>query len=403
MKIALKIIKWSIGILILFILLIISLVRFTDGTISSGDKVILGYDEERGIFQLFEKKTYDLGGIDGPYIVGDNLFEISKDNKLQSRTINRKDTIAIQADNLENDLFYIQLKDSITSEPEQYELPQRLIAISDIEGNFNGFSSFLKNNNVIDNKFNWVFGKGHLVLIGDFVDRGKNVTQVLWLIYKLENQAQKHGGKVHYILGNHEIMNLQGNSSYNQNKYKRVAQLISKKEDLKIATQYLYSHKTELGKWLRSKNVIEKIGDNIFVHGGVSPEILKYRIPIFNINQIARENWDKDLYNEEECNKVENFVTGKKGVYWYRGLATDYKDYNKITQSELNKVLDFYAVNKIIFGHTLKKDIAKEFNGQLIGIDVKHGQEKNSGKTKGVLIENGIEYKIDDNGIKTKL
>lgn len=403
MKIALKIIKWSIGILILFILLIISLVRFTDGTISSGDKVILGYDEERGIFQLFEKKTYDLGGIDGPYIVGDNLFEISKDNKLQSRTINRKDTIAIQADNLENDLFYIQLKDSITSEPEQYELPQRLIAISDIEGNFNGFSSFLKNNNVIDNKFNWVFGKGHLVLIGDFVDRGKNVTQVLWLIYKLENQAQKHGGKVHYILGNHEIMNLQGNSSYNQNKYKRVAQLISKKEDLKIATQYLYSHKTELGKWLRSKNVIEKIGDYIFVHGGISPEILKYKIPIFNINQIARENWDKDLYNEEESNKVENFVTGKKGVYWYRGLATDYKDYNKITQSELNKVLDFYAANKIIFGHTLKKDIAKEFNGQLIGIDVKHGQEKNSGKTKGVLIENGIEYKIDDNGVKTKL
>ena len=45
----------------------------------------------------------------------------------------------------------------------------------------------------------------------------------------------------------------------------------------------------------------------------------------------------------------------------------------------------------------------KEFNGQLIGIDVKHGQEKNSGKTKGVLIENGIEYKIDDNGVKTKL
>jgi hypothetical protein len=403
MKIALNIIKWSTGILILFIILIVSLVRFTDGTISSGNKVILGYDEEKGIFQLLEKKTYDLNGIDGPYIIDNILFKISKENNLQSGIINRKDTIAIQVDNLENDTFYIQLKDSINLEPEQYELPQRLIAISDIEGNFNGFSSFLKNNNIIDNKFNWIFGKNHLVLIGDFVDRGKKVTQVLWLIYKLENQAQKHGGKVHYILGNHEIMNFQGNSSYNQNKYKRVAQLISKKEDLKIATQYLYSHKTELGKWLRSKNVIEKIGNYIFVHGGISPEILKYKIHISNINQIVRENWDKDLYNEEENNKVENFVTGKKGVYWYRGLATDYKDYNKITQTELNQVLDFYAANKIIFGHTLKNDISKEFNGKLIGIDVKHGQEKNSGKTKGVLIENGIEYKIDDHGIKAKL
>jgi hypothetical protein len=33
-------------------------------------------------------------------------------------------------------------------------------------------------------------------LNGDFVDRGENVTQVLWLIYKIENQAQKQGGKL---------------------------------------------------------------------------------------------------------------------------------------------------------------------------------------------------------------
>lgn len=49
------------------------------------------------------------------------------------------------------------------------------------------------------------------------------------------------------------------------------------------------------------------------------------------------------------------------------------------------------------------EDITKEFDGKTINTDVKHGQEKNSDKTKGLLIENGIEYKIDGKGTKTKI
>ena len=256
---------------------------------------------------------------------------------------------------------------------------------------------------MIDNNYNWTFGNGHLLLNGDFVDRGKNVIQVLWLIYKLENQADKQGGKVHYILGNHEIMNFQGNANYNKKKYKRIAQLISKNDSITVATKFMYSDKTELGKWLRSKNVIEKIGNYLFVHAGISPEILKYSVSISDINRIARDNWDKNLYDEEENNKVENFITGKKGIYWYRGLAQDYKYYEKIKETELNKVLKYYQADKIIFGHTVVEDITKEFKGKTINIDVKHGEEKNSEKTKGLLIENGIEYKIDGKGTKTKL
>lgn len=394
---------WFFGIIFLLILTAIILVRFTDGSISGGGKTILGYDEEKGRFQIWEKKTYNLNGIDGPYIIDNQLYEVNKENKLQQRNIDRSDSIVVKVNNSDNDKFPISLNDSITLQPDNYQIPEKLIVISDIEGNFNGFSSFLINNGVIDEKFNWIFGNGHLVLNGDFLDRGENVTQVLWLIYKLEQEATKNNGKVHYILGNHEIMNFQGNASYANKKYKRVAQLLSKNDSLKVATQFLYSDKTELGKWLRSKNVIEKIGNYIFVHAGLSPEILKYQVSISNINQIVRENWDKNLYDEEENNKVENFLTGKKGIYWYRGLAQDYKYYDKIKENELNEVLKFYEANKIVFGHSVMQDITKEFNGKAINTDVKHGQEKNSEKTKGLLIENGIEYKLDGKGTKTKL
>jgi len=403
MKTVRKILMWFFGIIFLLILTAIILVRFTDGSISGGGNTIFGYDEEKGRFQIWEKKTYNLNGIDGPYIIENQLYEVNKENKFQERTINRKNSILVKVDNTDNDQFTFQLKDSINSEFDVYDLPEKLIIMSDIEGNFDGFSSFLINNGIVDKNLKWIFGNGHLVLNGDFVDRGENVTQVLWLIYKLEQEAQKQNGKIHYILGNHEIMNFQGNVSYANKKYRRVAQLISKNDSLKIATQFLYSDKTELGKWLRSKNVIEKIGNYIFVHAGLSPEILKYNASISQINKIARENWDKNLYDEEENNKVENFITGKKGVYWYRGLAQDYKYYNKIKVNELNEVLKFYQAEKIVFGHSVMEDITKEFNGKAINTDVKHGQEKNSEKTKGLLIQNGIEYKIDGKGKKTKL
>jgi len=403
MKRVSKILKWLFGILILLILTGLILVRFTDGSINTPEKVLIGYDEQSGRFKIWEKKTFNLNGIDGPYIIENKVYEVNKENKLESKLFNRIDTLLVKIDNDNKDVFVFQLKESIAAEPFNYELPQKLIAISDIEGNFDAFSSFLANNKVIDANFNWTFGKGHLLLNGDFVDRGTNVTQVLWLIYKLENQAQKQGGKVHYILGNHEIMNFQGNANYNKEKYKRLAQLISKNDSLKVAIKFMYSDKTELGKWLRSKNVMEKIGNYIFVHAGISPEILKYSVSVADINQIARKNWDKNLYDEEENNKVENFINGKKGIYWYRGLATNYKYYDKIKEDELNKVLDFYQADKIVFGHSVVDNITKEFNGKTINTDVKHGEGKNSDKTKGLLIEKGIEYKIDGNGQKTKL
>lgn len=403
MKTVRKISKWLFGIIILLILTAVTLVRFTDGSINTPEKTILGYDEEKGRFQIWEKKTFNLNGIDGPYVIGNQLYEVTKENILLNKNIDRKEKLIVKVDNSDNDQFEFHLKDSLTSEPDFYELPEKLIVISDIEGNFEGFSSFLINNGIIDKNFNWTFGNGHLLLNGDFVDRGENVTQVLWLIYKIENQAQKQGGKLHYILGNHEIMNFQGNANYNKKKYKRVAQLISKNDSLEVATKFMYSDKTELGKWLRSKNVIEKIGNYIFVHAGISPEIIKYNVSLSDINQIARNNWDKNLYDEEENNKAENFITGKKGIYWYRGLATDYKYYDKIKEDELNKVLKLYQADKIVFGHTVVEDITKEFNGKTINLDVKHGTEKNSEKTKGLLIENGIEYKIDGKGTKTKL
>ncbi len=387
----------------LFLLIFGINIEHEDGRQSTWSGLRVIFEDSDFELSYKEKHIINLNGLDGPYIIDSTIYYVDSLSTLKTKNYNKSDSIIVEVNNKDLDKFYFFKKELINKNADSYSMPQKLIAISDIEGNFDAFSSFLVSNKIIDGNFNWIFGNGHIVFTGDFVDRGSNVIPVLWLIYKLEEQAELQGGKVHYILGNHEIINFQGRFKYNDEKYIKIASLISKTEDWKRATQYMYSEKTELGKWLRSKNGIEKIGSYIFVHAGLSPNILKYNMTISEINNICHQNWSKDLYNNPEHNEKANFLIGGEGIFWYRGLAVDYKNYDKISESELTNILNFYNANKIVFGHTINDNIKKDYNGKLINIDVLHGQDKYSNKTKGLFIENGYEYIIDGNGKKTKL
>ena len=340
----------------------------------------------------------EFDGIDGPYIVGEKIYRVTKNKKLISAQLETTDSIDVTVDNVDHDQFSFSLRKEYDLERSSYPMPKKLIVIADIEGNFNGFLSFLVGNKVVDLNLNWIFESNHLLLCGDLIDRGIYATQVLWLVYKLEQEAAEKGGKVHLILGNHEIMNFQGNVRYNHEKYIKVALEISGKERPDRAVQFMFSDKTELGKWLRTKNVIKKIGDYIFVHAGLHPEILEYDLNLEEINEQTRASWDTHLYTDEKVDEVANFLTGNKCLYWYRGLATDHRHYDKIHENELNKILDYYRAKKIVIGHTVVDDISTDFNGKVVKIDILHEQDKNTGLTKGLLIENGIQYKVNDKG-----
>ena len=331
-----------------------------------------------------------------------NTYNVNADDLFFKETSSKRDTVKITVPNNDKDFFYVELKDSLIIDRSTYENVSHIIEISDIEGNFNALYSFLISNNVMDKNYNWIFGNGHVVFLGDFVDRGTQSIQVLWLIYKLEQEAVKQGGKVHYILGNHEILNIQG-AGYNDNVLIKDEQYNTASVAFGKSHEILHSSKSELGKWLRTKNSIEKIGNYTFVHGGLSPKIISFKPGLDNINNTIRENIEHDLYNNPKKNKLANFLIGREGPLWFRGLVMKYKYYDKVTQSEFKKIQNYFKSPKIVIGHTGVNDIETGFDGGLIKTDVTHGQEKISGRTKGLLIENGIEYKIDDKGNRSKL
>jgi hypothetical protein len=352
----------------------------------------------------YEEVNYQ--GLDGPYLYQNDsiqrVYYVTEKNNLIEEKYAKIDSLIVKVNNEDKDIFFVKPAD-IENEKSIYELPSKIIAISDIEGNFNAFSSFLISNGVINKNLEWTFDKGHLVLLGDFVDRGENVTQVLWLIYKLESEAKKSGGKVHYILGNHEIMTLQGRPAYANEKYIKIAQTLSGKKDFSQAYLALYNEDNFLSNWLNSKNAIVKIGDLLFVHGGISPKILLYKHSIEQINQNIMKNVKSDIYSKTSGDSFTDLINGKEGIFWYRGMATDYKYYDKIKQIEYEKILKFFKVKKCVIGHTINEDISTDFNKSLIKIDVLHGLEKRSKKTKGVLFEKEKVFKIDALGIKSEL
>lgn len=274
-----------------------------------------------------------------------------------------------------------------------YQDNNKILAISDIESGFKTFRDFLIANEVIDKHLNWIFGTGHLVLVGDFVDRGFSTTQVLWFIYKLEQEAQIQGGMVHFILGNHELKNMQGNFDSSSPKYFHIASILGKRQ------AQLYDENSILGKWMSSKNTIEIINGTLFTHGGLHPDIINYDVALGEINQITRDNYYTPYYPKPENTKEQFLNSTYRGIFWYRGYFKD-----DISQEDINSILQKFNAKSIVVGHTLQPKINRIYDGKVIGIDVKHPKDYHmnfpNGKSEGLLIENDHYYRVLNDGEK---
>ncbi len=291
--------------------------------------------------------------------------------------------------------FKFPLRKEHQPAPSVYPETDKLFAISDIEGNFSAFASTLKSNGVIDDRFRWSFGDGHLVLVGDFFDRGEHVTACLWLIYKLEEEAKRAGGQVHFIIGNHEEMNMRGDERFAVTKYKRVA------DKMEIPIRDLYEKNTELGRWLRTKNVVVKIGNTIFTHGGISPAFAKNGLSIKDVNKIAQQFMGESfrLIELQSNNKITPMVFAKDGPLWYRGYFKE-----ELSNDDLQNILDVYQAEHIVVGHTIVEEIAPLYEGRLIPIDVKHGKQVKS-KGFNAILKTGPNrfYKVNATGDREEM
>lgn len=186
----------------------------------------------------------------------------------------------------------------------------RIVAIGDVHGAYDNLVEILKRADLIDDTRRWTGGNATLVQLGDFTDRGPGVRRVMDLFIALEAQSRNAGGRVITLLGNHEVMNLLGETrdvspatfasfadaesdARREAAYKAYVKLASTRAAVLPTPPAVYrqsreawmaahppgfveyrealSPRGEYGRWLRSKPMVTMIRDTIFMHAGVQP------------------------------------------------------------------------------------------------------------------------------------
>lgn len=198
----------------------------------------------------------------------------------------------------------------------------RIIAIGDIHGSIDGIKSILKTTGLIDATNKWVGGRTQLLQTGDYTDRGEGTRAVMDLLMALEPQARSAGGRAVVLLGNHEVMNLLGDTrdvtpaifatfadansekrreaaweayaklaALKQEKGEPVPPVYAQTRDAWLTTHPLgfaeykeaFSPRGKYGAWLRGKAMVTEVAGSIFMHAGINPASAPAKIEDLNV------------------------------------------------------------------------------------------------------------------------
>jgi len=279
----------------------------------------------------------------------------------------------------------------------------RVVAIGDVHGAFDNMVTVLQTAGILDEKRKWKGGKAHLVQNGDIVDRGPHSRKAMDLLMELEQQAEKAGGRVHVLTGNHEAMNVVGildlvskqeYESYTDRDSRRLRDAAfdryyeqlrreakerneeapdksqSKSEfEARYPLGYVehrqaFSASGRYGKWIRTKNVGIKIDGIVFSHGDWSEKMAQ--IGIAEVNRRVRA----ELSDESPLEG--GIAFDSESPLQYRGLAhiALTRASQQAEEPRVAGILAALGATRMVVGHTLTSGVIESrFGGKHISID----------------------------------
>ena len=292
---------------------------------------------------------------------------------------------------------------------------RRIIVIGDLHGDWNMTIKSLKIAKVIDNNNNWSGGDTVVVQVGDQIDRcrfsGVSCTlpqttkddeasdfKILNYFTKLHDQAQKKGGAVYSIIGNHELMNVNGDMRYVSyenikefNNYKKPDDTII--EDGMKARKWAFSPGNPIANFLGCTRQLSLIiGSNLFVHAGVLPKIAQ-KYGVEEMNQVmSLFLWDK-LNNQYDYKEL--LDSSDYSPLWNRVFG------NKMQSQEscshlMNPLKEIYKVDRMFIGHTpqVATGISNTCNGKIWLTD--YGASKAFNQFDTFYLQNNVRSEVRD-------
>ncbi len=271
----------------------------------------------------------------------------------------------------------------------EFDGVERVVAVGDVHGAYDRYLEILRVAGVVDAAGRWAGGRTHFVQVGDIVDRGDDSRKVLDFLKRLEHDAQGSGGRVHILLGNHEVARMLGDlrlttpgeyaafaNSDSDGLRQRFLRGAAVKTDadrealLKqtplgwVEIRQAFGRDGEYGRWLRELPVVVTIDGFAFVHGGISPAVAPLGCAAINA-QVKRE-LTSDL-DKTRAAPLSSLAARVDGPLWYRGLAQEPDTF----APQVAEVLSQLHARSLVIGHTVATSgrITTRFDGRVIQID----------------------------------
>lgn len=245
---------------------------------------------------------------------------------------------------------------------------QKIAAIGDIHGDIIALRSALVLAGVIDEKDRWIGGDTIVVQTGDYVDRGDDDKAIFDLFDRLKPDAENFGGRLFTLNGNHELMNAHGNTAYAS--AKSLSDFENDCGDTRISA---FRPGGPYALRLAGNSTALVIGNNVFVHGGITPdeanigiERLNTEISEWLLGYLPELSWD-----------AENMT-------WVR----TYSQYTDEAGCEmLAKTLALLGAERMIVGHTVQSTINSACSGMVWRIDTGMSRFYYGGPVEILVIE----------------
>ncbi|KAK3824226.1 MAG: Metallo-dependent phosphatase-like protein [Linnemannia elongata] len=242
--------------------------------------------------------------------------------------------------------------------PHHHRGSNRIVAVGDLHSDYNNTLNVLQMAKIIDRRGNWIAGRDTFIQTGDNVDRGNGTIAIYQLLQKLRKQAKRAGGEVVNLLGNHEVMNLQGDLRYvTEDEIATFGSPEARKAAWDMQTGWL-------GSFVHNSFNISHIqnGHTMFSHADMSVEWATKGVDQMNV--MAHQALTEKLFKEP--------IFKTYGPVWNRDLAKQTAG-EKETCEIIDNITKILGVSRMVSGHTAQSKSGKVLslcNGGYIGIDV---------------------------------
>lgn len=242
-----------------------------------------------------------------------------------------------------------------------------VIIVPDIHGDFEGFIRALRAGNVIPSndpvEWTWIAGSAVVVQTGDVFDRGPDTLGIFLQIQQLQQQAKDSGGCFVVLMGNHELMNLQGDFRYaSASETKGFGGLDKRKQMMEADHEFgQYLRKLRLSVIVRQQHSeSNRHTSTVFAHAGLLPAVLElFHDSVEEMNSFSHEKLQRlsgraltqAIYSDPKSMEV--FTTN--GPLWTRYLASNAASIEQGEACEtLLQVLSTLQVDRMVVGHTVQ-------------------------------------------------